>query len=610
MLNITEASPENVSDMEVTLSEPWVIHRLPSGIIHGMSKLFKLEDGALWHYFSTVGDLGVAAGRSCRRSVDGGQTWVDEPQRLKSPAGLMPLPDGSVLEYEDFGREVGDGVWEIDVCRSPDGGHVWEPPSVMRLSVPGHHQVILTTFPVAHLDQGEMIGLVLDRTGVMPSTEPNSVLCVASNDWGRSWSLRAVICPGPQVQSHGFGEPTLTILADGSLLGIFRGEAYESHWQTRSFDDGHTWTEPQRITGWGCFPRVERLSNGILACDAGRPGFYMMFSLDGEGREWTHHTEIATGIGSWNDWFCEIAPGQLLLVYDKLRRKTSWDDPGECIWYMRRMTVRRKVGPPKWIRTGDGKEMVYVPPGVFHYGADYHQVPTGGYYIDRYPVTIEEYQRFMAETGHRPPVFNHGDVERQPSDIPVFAISWDDAAAYAVWAGKRLPTDAEWEKAARGLYGSIYPWGDAYEFGRCYCTDHNMPAGETAAACLAGKDQLAGVGVAGSGDPAGAAEVGKDRLAGKERWNGASIGWAPVDAFSPGGDSPFGLADMVGNLGEWTVSDDPHWPGRKIWKGGGQILGPEKNRCSWYRSEHPDNRHAVGFRCVVDAAGVERQLRS
>jgi serine/threonine-protein kinase len=224
--------------------------------------------------------------------------------------------------------------------------------------------------------------------------------------------------------------------------------------------------------------------------------------------------------------------------------------------------------------------MVYVPPGVFHYGADYHQVPTGRYYIDRYPVTMEEYRHFMAETGHRPPIFNHGDIDRQPPDIPVFAISWDDAAAYAAWAGKRLPTDAEWEKAARGLYGSIYPWGDTYEFGGCYCTDHNMPSSQTRAA----------------------------RLSGGDRWNGASIGWAPVDAFSPVGDSPFGVADMVGNLGEWTASDDPHWPGRKIWKGGGQILGPEKNCCSWYRSEYPDNRHAVSFRCVVDAAAVIQEL--
>jgi formylglycine-generating enzyme required for sulfatase activity len=274
-----------------------------------------------------------------------------------------------------------------------------------------------------------------------------------------------------------------------------------------------------------------------------------------------------------------VEPGELLLVYDKLTRKKTWEDPGECTWYMRRLSVKRRSGPPAWIRTGDGKEMLYVPPGVFHYGADYHQVPTGAYYIDRYPVTLEEYQRFMARTKHRPPVFNHGDVERQAPGIPVFAVSWDDAVAYAQWAGKRLPTDAEWEKAARGLYGNLYPWGDEYEFGRCYCTDHGMPPGPP-----------------------------PERWNGQDRWNGASVGWAPVGAFSPGGDSPFGVADTVGNLGEWTASEDPHWPGRKIWKGGGQILGPEKNRCSWYRSEQPANRHAVGFRCVVDATAVQIRL--
>ena len=564
-MDIPTARSECVDDLEITLSEPWVVHRMPDGLIHGVPKFYALSDGTLLYYYGMVGDY--KGGRRCLRSMDRGITWTPEPVRIESPSGIVLFPDGSVMEFDSGLKEAEAGIFDGEVCRSPDGGHTWERPSTARFYLPGCRQVYASPFPTADLEQGDVVGLLVDMCDSLPGGQRGRILCVDTQDMGRTWHVRSAIEPGPDVQTQGFFEPALTRLADGSLLCVLRSEAYESHWQVRSLDNGHTWTEPERITGWGCFPRLAVLSNGVVACSSGRPGFSMMFSLDGRGEMWTHHTEAAIGLGSWNNWYWEIAPGEILCTYDELTRKERPDDPGACTWYMRHIKVERRQGPPKRIVGRDGKEMVYVPPGMFHFGADHHQVCTGAYYIDRYPVTVREYRRFLEETGHPPPLLNHNkDIEKLNPETPINSVSWFDAEAYARWAGKRLPTDAEWEKAARGFYGWIYPWGDGFDPSRCCCVGSTLKT-------------------SGAEYPAG---------------NALKVG-----LYSPQGDSPFGVADMVGNNGEWTASDDPHWPGRKIWKGGSFNLGPKKNRCSWYRSEHPANRHTIGIRCVMDASEVQ-----
>jgi len=133
--------------------------------------------------------------------------------------------------------------------------------------------------------------------------------------------------------------------------------------------------------------------------------------------------------------------------------------------------------------------MVYIEAGAFIMGSDeidsdklaeqfgepkgvYYEdekpmskVPLGAYYIDRYEVTNKEYSVFIRLQNRRPPDFWNKVIEnRELDDHPVTYVSWHDADAYCRWLGKRLPTEAEWEKAARGTKGRKYPWGDDFDY--------------------------------------------------------------------------------------------------------------------------------------------------
>ena len=135
------------------------------------------------------------------------------------------------------------------------------------------------------------------------------------------------------------------------------------------------------------------------------------------------------------------------------------------------------------------------------------------YQIGRFPVTNVEYQAFVQATGRQPPQHWNGDAApEQISDHPVTYVHYDDALAYCAWlsertgASYRLPTEAEWEKAARGADGRQYPWGNTFDSARCN-TDEGKVGGTT-----------------------------------------------PVGQYSQaGGDSPYGCADMAGNVWEWCL---------------------------------------------------------
>lgn len=106
----------------------------------------------------------------------------------------------------------------------------------------------------------------------------------------------------------------------------------------------------------------------------------------------------------------------------------------------------------------DGKTMTFVEEGIYLSGPDNRSVWLDAFLIDVYPVTNGDYERFVRSTGHRSP--QHWAADRCPADLanhPVAWVTWHDATAYARWAGKTLPTSRQWEKAARGTKGRIFP---------------------------------------------------------------------------------------------------------------------------------------------------------
>jgi len=209
-----------------------------------------------------------------------------------------------------------------------------------------------------------------------------------------------------------------------------------------------------------------------------------------------------------------------------------------------------KMQTPEVITGKDGKEMVYIPAGEFLMGEDKKPVSVEAFYIDRYPVTNAEYKRFMDATRHSPPQhWRRGTYPEGKADHPVVHVRWSDAAAYAEWAGKRLPTEAEWEKAARGTDGREYPWGNEFDKDKCNTNESGI-------------------------------------------WD-----TTPVGKYSPAGDSPYGVGDMAGNVWEWTA--DGSGLAAMPLRGGSWLDGRREARCASRRKHIPQRRNEfIGFRCA------------
>lgn len=126
------------------------------------------------------------------------------------------------------------------------------------------------------------------------------------------------------------------------------------------------------------------------------------------------------------------------------------------------------IGETEIRHPGDGSPMVLVEGGVFLSSPNNDPVWLPSFYIDVRPVSNADYGRFATATGHPSPQhWVDDDYPKQIADHPVVFVTWHDAAAYAAWAGKVLPTAQQWEKAARGTRGNLYPWGDQPTPAKC-----------------------------------------------------------------------------------------------------------------------------------------------
>lgn len=237
----------------------------------------------------------------------------------------------------------------------------------------------------------------------------------------------------------------------------------------------------------------------------------------------------------------------------------------------------------EYLWTRDQSVMVFVPSGSFTMGSDDgekdeappRQVELDGYYIDKYEVTWRQWRLSGLPTLKAldaRPLPDHKPVWGRGDDLPVTYIQWNDAVAYAEWVGKRLPTEAEWEKAARGDDGRTYPWGN------------EPPTFERA--------------------------VWKEHPIGREAP-------APVSC-CPEGASPYGAENMAGNVFEWcsdlygrafyasAPAKNPyndHDPrGRRVLRGGAFVLDAEDLRVTLRNRQYPEEgQDYVGFRLVLPA---------
>lgn len=260
-------------------------------------------------------------------------------------------------------------------------------------------------------------------------------------------------------------------------------------------------------------------------------------------------------------------------LWGKLRHSTNRSQASKA-------TVLSKL--PATLIGKDGAPMVLVPAGEFLMGSEQgdddeqpvHRVFLDSFYLDTFEVTNGRFAKFVEAIQSEPP-WGFADQETPVvhAEKPVRWVNWLEATGYCLWAGKRLPTEAEWEKAARGTEGRTYPWGN------------DLPtAGHAVFGLKEGADTVAPIG-------------NRDQ-----------------------GRSSYGIHDLAGNLYEWVAdwydetfyttqpTVNPRGPVEgtvKVQRGGSYINGPYRLRSAFRTKSDPTEHDAhVGFRCAQDAPAL------
>jgi formylglycine-generating enzyme required for sulfatase activity len=239
-------------------------------------------------------------------------------------------------------------------------------------------------------------------------------------------------------------------------------------------------------------------------------------------------------------------------VFDDIPAISTQAQPSRPISIPLSEAITRRKSPPS-PKTAVNIEWVSIPAGEFLFGEEKRKVKISAFQIAKYPVTNQQYKYFLlAHPKHNAPAYWKGrDFPVGKAKHPVVGVSLYDAQAFCKWLGCRLPTEEEWEKAARGVDGRTYPWGEVWENGK-FCNNWDSKIGAT----------------------------------------------TPVDRYAEG-ISPYGVWDMAGNVWEWTASEY-QGPFMHVMRGGSWRLFSKLNvriiQRNWLVLD--DLRDDIGFRCA------------
>jgi formylglycine-generating enzyme required for sulfatase activity len=502
--------------------------------------------------------------------VEAALQGTGEPRRLtKTPADEYDpswSPDGTQIAFSS-GRGGGWGIYVMDVPGGgeADGGQ----------AMPAPRKLTGEAGRLATLDW---------------SPDGTHIVFESSRDGNRELYLMAV--PGEGDAAAGDGEPpTLLRLTDNDVTDFAPDWSPDGMQIAYASLHGGNY-DIYIMEADGSNPR--RLTTGQA------DDWWPDWSPDGEQIVFSSFDHSRSQERYYHEVFVMRANGRGLR-----RLTTSTADDWYAAW---RPEAATEAFPPAeaslrdaWTRPADNMAMVYVPGGTFEMGsaasqveaalrlceeypdtwgkcelerfqveAPQHTVTLDGFWLDRTEVTNTQYG-LCVEAGACRPSRLSGDSAYDQAETPVAGIPWQDAAAYCAWAGGRLPTEAEWEYAARGSEGRIYPWGDEFD-----CAGGNFG------------DEITGC---------------DDGYAGS----------APVGSF-PAGSSWCGVLDLAGNAWEWVADaygaysgedqTNPTGPAdgdERILRGGSWAYYPPFLRTAHRYPVPPTADYlAVGFRCAVE----------
>ena len=325
--------------IETSISDP--VRISPAGQRNWFPRLFTLPDGRILQFNVTVDDATDAIkneGGAVGRIADpDGRNWR-EIAMSRHFCFPVVLKSGVIrgFSYINWRREPGTSR-QAAACAD------FDPATLTWIDRPD----AVVSLPRPALERPDaVVGISFDRTilcepdGTLMATmygrfqddASYRVLIVRSDDDGATWDFVSTVAYDPNVGDEGYCEPVVARVADGSLLCVMRTGRGNPLYQSRSRDNGLTWSSPTSLGVLSVDPDLCLLRNGVLALSTGRPTVQLMFSLDGSGEEWTAPLTVYSGLraGEAENSTCytglreTATDGRLLLVYDTNSQGSPW----------------------------------------------------------------------------------------------------------------------------------------------------------------------------------------------------------------------------------------------------------------------------------------------